>query len=236
MSLHERSSSPARGASPAPTIVYDSVQILKQFHFLRCVMRNMHLYTSRTNQEALDSSVRTFEWVEEDKPFDIVVWLLTLDLYNDRIVSFLDRVSDVCKKSRPEAFVLIVENKTRINSIQQEIWNCTAAEAAHIWLKDLRKDNISQTAVEKLQDLLGMQGAQARELLIKHIDSVIGIHKTQVGITWDGAQSIWAMGWIEDNVPDTPLQTQSKRHHYEDADEAPASPHLAASTKAFSDE
>jgi hypothetical protein len=261
MSSHERSPSPARGAcgmslserspSPAPTIAYDSCKILKQVRRLQRVMKNMHWHTSRTYEEALDNSVRTFEWVYGHKPYDIVGWLLTLDLYNDKNVSFLDRVSDVCKISIPDAFVLIVENRPRINSIQQEIENRTAAEAAHIWLMDLRKVNISQTAVEKLQCHLKMQGAQARELLIEHIGSVIGIHKTQVGIEWDEAQSLWAWGWIEDNVPDPPPRTQSKRHHDENEDvspakqskrhhdenedAAPASPHRAVNTLGYSD-
>jgi hypothetical protein len=218
--------------------------MLNQVRHLHRVMQYMYWKTSRTCEETLDNSVRTFEWVEGRKPYNTVIWLLTLDLYNDKFVWFMHRVSDVCKISIADAFVLIVDNRRRITSIQQKIENRTAAEAAHIWLMDLRKDNISQTAVEKLQDHLGMQGAQARELLIEHIGSVIDIHKTQVGIEWDEAQSIWAMGWIEDNVPDPPPRTQSKRHHDENEDvalakqskrhhdekedEAPASPHHAA--------
>jgi hypothetical protein len=245
MSSHERSPSPARGAcgmslserspSQTPTIAYDSCQMVEQVRTLGWAIRHTQRNSERTLEEVLDNSVRVFEWVNGHKPDDIVGWLQTLDLHNGKYVWFLDLVSNVCRISNFDAFDLIADNRPRINSIQQQIENRTAAEAAHIWLMDLRKVNISQTAVEKLQDHTGMQGSQARELLIEHIGSVIGIHETQVGIDWHDAQSLWAWGWIEENMPDQPPRKQSKRHHDEKKDVAPASPHRAASTKGYSD-
>jgi hypothetical protein len=220
---------PERSPSPTPTIGYDSRKMVKHVRSLGLAIRNTQWNSQCTCEEARDNSVRTFEWVYGHKPDDIAEWLQTLDQYNGKRRWFLDLVADVCKKSNFDAFDLITENRPRINSIQEQIQNSTAGEAAHRWLMDLRKVNISETAVQKLQDYREMEEAQARELLIEHIDSVIGIHETQVSIAWDDAQSVWVWGWIEDNVPDPP-QKRLKSHHDEKEDVAPASPRRAAST------
>jgi hypothetical protein len=145
----------------------------------------------------------------------------------------VDRVADVCEMSVLDAFHFLIKHRAHITSLQQETKNGTAAEAARVWLKKLREANISKTVVERLQTWSNMSEAQARELLIEHIDTMI--HMDEVGgLDWDDAQSRWSWLYVTGSES---AQKRSKRDDDEKEQVAPESPRSARSksTQAWSD-
>jgi hypothetical protein len=221
MSLHERSPSPSRNAcslsvperAPSTTTVieYDSKKMVERIRRVGTALRNAEFYGGCTHEEALDKSIRTDKWVHGPESDDTLGWFQKLNVCGDKRCSFVDVVADVRQTSLPDAFDFICENRDKINSIQEQN-NCTPGEAARQWLLDFRKANISETAVQKLQDYReDLSEAQARELIFEHMDSVIYIHEKLVGIEWDDAQSRWAWGWIEENPRKRPMTRLQNR-------------------------
>ena len=206
--LHERSPSPSRNAcsfsvperAPSTTTVmeYDSTTTIQQIRLLADASRNAEFYGGCTREDSLQRSVRTLEWVFGPQPDDIASWFQELNVYGDKRYWFLDMVANVCSISIADAFDLICEHRGKINSIQKQN-KCTQGEAAREWLLELRKANISETAVEKLQDYRDLSEAEARALIIEKIEEVIQLQEKQAGMEWDYAQSVWAWGWIEEN-------------------------------------
>ena len=191
-----------------------------------------------TYVDALDRFARIYTWVPDHQPTDNdVAWSKTLDANDGKHRWFVDRVADVCKMSNFDAFDFIIEHRAYVTSLQQQTKNGTAAEAARVWLTKLREANISKTAVERLQKWKNMSEAQARELLIEHIDTMI--HMDEVGgLDWDDAQSRWS--WLYVSGPESPESPQKrpKRDHDEKKEVALASPRRAPSTStvAWSDD
>lgn len=199
------------------------------------IVSNIQMSSDVTREEALERFARIDTWVSNHEPTDNdVAWSKTLDANDGKHRWFVDRVADVCKMSNFDAFDFIIEHRAHITSLQQQTKNGTAAEAARIWLKELREANISKTVVERLQKWRNMSEAQARELLIEHIDTMI--HMDEVGgLDWDDAQSRW---WALYVIGSESPQKRPKRDHDEKEEVAQASPRRAPSTStiAWSDD
>lgn len=200
------------------------------------IVANLQAVNGCTLEDARARFERILNWVplpDHEPTEDDVAWSNSLDGKDGKHTWFVDRVADVCKMSVFDAFQKLIQHRDYITSLQQQTKNGTAAEAASVWLKQLREANISKTVVERLQSWKNMSEAQARELLIEHIDTII--HMDEVGgLDWNDAQSRWS--WLYVASSESP-QKRSKRDDDEKEQVAPESPRRApsTSTQAWSD-
>ena len=172
------------------------------------IVANIQTVNGCTHEDALERFARIYTWVPDHETTENdVAWSKSLDGKDGKHTWFVDRVADVCNMSVFDAFQKLILHRDDITSLQQQTKNGTAAEAARVWLKKLRKANISKTAVQKLQTWSNMSEAQARELLIEHIDTMI--HMDEVGgLDWDDAQSRWS--WLYVTGSESPQQRPKK--------------------------